>query len=115
MYLYKVFSLLFSKYVMYKDDCVGRVCKLPFLSDFVRITGQEWHKNPEGKIYTELKGRRVFLDDETSPENRNPSAAPSKEGACVGIELPLLKPDGTMLENTFAIVPAQYRKWFKNM
>ena len=86
------------------------------ISDFVMLVGLNWHRNDEGKFYTQLKGKKIYLDEGTLKED-DVIGSDSVGGIDFfpGIELPLADAQGTPLNNSFAIVPIQYLDWLESI
>jgi hypothetical protein len=85
------------------------------LSDFVMLAGFKWQKNPEGRIYTELKGKKIYLEEEVPNLIDDWTEHGEVDGLFPGFELPLVDSQGDPLENTFAIVPIQYFDWLQSV
>jgi hypothetical protein len=101
---------------MKNDICDNSVFVPDKLSDVVMLAGMRWHRDLEGRIYTNLKGKKIFLDEEIL--NKDDDEWTEHSGAddlFPGFELPLVDSQGNSLENTFAIVPVQYLEWLESV
>lgn len=87
----------------------------PEYSDFVMLAGLKWQKDREDRIFTELNGKNIYLEEGASNLVDGWTEYEGADGLFPGFELPLVNSQGRTLENTFAIVPVQYFDWLKSV